>query len=178
MGLSLLLVLGFYFSASAGHLSAPLQEAKDSIFNLDSWKFQTDPTGQANEWAAPDFDDGTWPTLNAEQTWQEQGFANYHGTAWYRLRVQIPPNWVDSKILLRSEGVAEEYDVYVNGKFARHFGSKDLPVGAVPTQVRLDTLLEFGRPNVIALKVTDHGEGGGVHHRIQLRRLVGLEKFR
>ena len=176
LGLALLLCLHLPLQAKA--ISAPLEEVRASLYDLNSWHFHPDPTGKSDQWARPKFDDSHWPIISAEKSWQEQGFPRFHGTGWYRARVEIPAQWRGSKIILRSEGVREEYDVYVNGKYIRHFGGVKLPVGNVPTQLILDPYFEYGKSNLIALKINDHGGAGGVHRRMQLRRVPPLEKFR
>ena len=155
-----------------------MDEARASLYDLNSWHFQPDSSGKSDQWANPSFDDSQWPVLTAEKSWQDQGFSNFHGIGWYRAKVDVPKQWHGSRIILRSEGIREEYDVFVNGKYIRHFGSTELPVGEVPTQVILDPYFEYGKSNLIALRIKDHGAKGGVHHRIQLRRVPPIEKFR
>lgn len=41
------------------------------------------------DWAAAAIDDSAWPTLQAPQTWEEQGLPTFDGTLWYRKRVEL-----------------------------------------------------------------------------------------
>ncbi|MGB7198055.1 MAG: hypothetical protein WBG23_07085, partial [Acidobacteriaceae bacterium] len=69
------------------------------------WKFHT---GDNLAWADPNFDDATWQdyTIDAKQSalsvaqwlqlaalpgWQRHGHPGYSGYAWYRIRLETPP---------------------------------------------------------------------------------------
>ena len=51
------------------------------------WKFQT---GNDIQWATPEFDDSLWPQIAPSNTWENQGFFNYDGYAWYRKTITLP----------------------------------------------------------------------------------------
>lgn len=178
--LLLLAIASTRISEGSVQLSTPLQEAQDSLLTLVNWKFHIDPSGdgQKNFWNDPAFDDSSWQSINGNKTWQLQGFPRYHGFAWYRARVNIPAEWKGSKILFHSEGIKEEYDLHVDGKFVRHFGSKNIPTGDVPTEADIGPFLTFGSANLVALRVKDHGNEGGVWRRTQIRRIVDLSKYK
>jgi hypothetical protein len=60
------------------------------------WKFHPDPQDNllATGVTALNFDDNSWKTLTALDWWQMQGFKDYHGVAWYRIKFnldQAPP---------------------------------------------------------------------------------------
>lgn len=120
-------------ASKVAELTPALQEAKDSLLRLEHWKFQIDPTdeGVKLNWALPSFDDHPWATIRANKPWQAQGFPNHHGVAWYRTKIQVPAKWRGSKILFHSDGVKDEYDLFINGKLIRHFGSKQIPTDGV-----------------------------------------------
>ena len=42
--------------------------------------------GDNPEWSRPDFDDRGWQKIKTNLSWEAQGFENYDGYAWYRLR--------------------------------------------------------------------------------------------
>jgi hypothetical protein len=112
------------------------------------------------------------------KSWQDQGHKDFHGTGWYRQHVDVPLSWNGSKVIFHSEGIKEEYDLYVNGKYVRHFGSKIIPVGDVPTQAEIGSLLLYGKENVFAVRATDHGKDGGVWRRILLRRVPPMNAYK
>ena len=107
------------------------------------WKFHT---GDNLAWAEPNFDDSNWQnyTIDAKQSalpiaqllqspalpgWQRHGHPGYTGYAWYRIRLQRPPD-AHSLALLMPQHFDDGYEVYVNGQKIGSFGKLD-PVRAV-----------------------------------------------
>ena len=51
------------------------------------WKFRLEVDGlypQRHAYAAPDFDDSEWATIDIGRAWEDQGYAGYDKGAWYR----------------------------------------------------------------------------------------------
>ena len=167
-------------SVSPPPLSQALEEARDSVKQLKNWIFEADKAneGVSKGWASPSFDDRNWQKMEPYKSWQDQGHKDFHGTGWYRLHVDVPSSWGGSKVIFHSEGIKEEYDLYVNGKYVRHFGSTKIPVGDVPTQAEIGSLLLYGKENVFAVRATDHGKDGGVWRRILLRRVPPMLAYK
>jgi hypothetical protein len=46
-------------------------------------------TGNNANWASTTFSDTDWKTIKTREVWQSQGFPDYHGYAWHRIRVVI-----------------------------------------------------------------------------------------
>jgi len=53
---------------------------------LTNWKFQT---GDNPEYSKPGFDDSAWKPIETGKAWEEQGYPNYDGYAWYRIRFTL-----------------------------------------------------------------------------------------
>jgi hypothetical protein len=104
-------------------------------------------------WADPNFDDSAWQdymvdpkhtALNAVQAiqsdalpgWQQHGYPGYTGYAWYRIRLQAPPD-ASSLALLMPQYVDDAYEVYVNGKKIGNFGKLDGWRVAYPQQTKV-----------------------------------------
>ena len=103
------------------------------------WKFRT---GDDLGWAAPDFDDSAWGTMDLTPPpgsydpitgnsgfvpgWTTRGFPGYAGYAWYRLRVDIQDNvqrGENGELALKMpENVDDIYQVFVNGRMIGEFG--------------------------------------------------------
>jgi hypothetical protein len=168
------------FAPATAELSPPLKEACNSVWRLQNWIFQPDKTdeGTRKNWADPEFVDRNWQKMEPYKTWQDQGHKDFHGTGWYRLHIDVPADWKGSKVIFHSEGIREEYDLFVNGRLIRHFGSMKIPVGDVPTQAEIGAFLSYGRENVLALKVNDQGKSGGVWRRVLLRRVPDMSAYK
>ena len=98
----------------------------ESATNLiGPWKFRT---GDDMAWAQTEFDDAGWNTIDltppprtAGVGWTKQGYPDYSGFAWYRLRVEV--QGANHKLSLKMPGQADDaYQVYANGKLIGEFG--------------------------------------------------------
>ena len=75
-----------------------LTSGRVPMASLDGlWRFHT---GDNPAWADPNFDDSGWSLLRSDQSWSMQGYPGYTGMAWYRLRVQLPPDLNRLSLLL------------------------------------------------------------------------------
>lgn len=126
-------------------------------------------TGDDQAWANPDFDDSKWQAIQAGVPWEEAGYANYDGYAWYRIEFNVPEHWQQQDEhghISLSLGSIDDADVtYFNGK---HVGA----TGSMPPDYQTayytrrfyrvpTSLVRWGQPNVIAVRVyDDHGDGG------------------
>jgi alpha-glucosidase (family GH31 glycosyl hydrolase) len=124
------------------------------------WRFATDPhdEGLGKRWFAPHFDDGRWQPIRTELSWQEQGWPDYQGPAWYRTRVALPAR-LPAHLYLYLGEVAQDYRLFVNGT--------EVPHSHVQWPRRLTTAdiapyARAGQPNVIALRVVPGKRGGGI----------------
>jgi hypothetical protein len=160
--------------------SGPLKDLRQSILSLrQGWRFKTDPgdSGAAAGWALPTLDDSGWALIDAGRCWEEQGFAGYDGVAWYRQHVTIPAGWQGSPVSFISDGVDDEYDLYVNGAFVAHFGQPpSTSVYLTRTQARIDGGLKTG-DNLVALRVKDWGSGGGLCRAVAIRQSIPLSTY-
>jgi len=104
------------------------------------------------------FDDSAWKTIQSPKIWEDQGYRGFNGIAWYRKSIELDKKQSESGIVL-SLGKIDDYDVcWVNGV---EVGKTNLyttdRVYNVPASI-----LKEGK-NVIALKITDAGGGGGMY---------------
>jgi len=110
-----------------------------------------------------------WSRIRVPGFWEEQGFPGYDGLASYRRLFALPedsPLKSAGPILLRLGAVDDADEVFINGR--RIGGMGDFPPGSgsawdarrlyrVP-----DGVLQFGRTNLVAVRVYDHKKGGGI----------------
>jgi hypothetical protein len=94
---------------------------------LKQWRFQTDKdkTGEAAGWSNPEFDDSAWKTTDCVvDTWSSLGLHNYMGSAWYRMKVTVPPLAAGRKTFLWLGATDGRVKVFVNGQHVPYINDK------------------------------------------------------
>lgn len=125
-----------------------------------TWPFHT---GDDPAWAQAGFDDSAWKPIKPTEVWEEQGYKDYNGVAWYRKRVVIPSSLksqLDHGALLLALGMIDDDDqTYLNGKLIGETKGYTVPRRY---SIRED-LIRWDAENVIAVRVTDASGGGGLY---------------
>lgn len=158
------------FSAHVMEQGALLRQTFKNIrieSNLDhDWRFQTDAGNQgcAQGWMNPDFPDDAWPFLNAQTQWQEQGFADYKGAAWYRKTIQMPGALRKGRKLLLLFGAADgDAKVYLDGKLiGEHLLRENLAGWNEPFFFDITPAATNGK-HLVAARVCKTIYSGGLH---------------
>ena len=131
--------------------------------NIDiskGWKMQT---GDNPEYLKPDFDDSGWKSIQVGSPWETEGYANYDGIAWYRLKVVIPSSIRTDNPFIKglqlSLGSIDDEDIsFMNGiEIGRGSGWDQQREYVIPFD-----LIKWDKENIIAVKVIDNGGGGGL----------------
>ncbi|HKT11889.1 MAG TPA: glycoside hydrolase family 2 TIM barrel-domain containing protein [Terriglobia bacterium] len=104
----------------------------------------------------PGYNDSAWQEIVVPHTWDaspDNPFAapgHFRGVGWYRRNLEVPQSWRGRRLRLHFNGVFQITDVWVNGRrVGRHTGGYTSFVFDVTAAV------EFGKTNVIAVKVDD-----------------------
>jgi cephalosporin-C deacetylase-like acetyl esterase len=128
--------------------------------------------GDDQSWSDPSFRDSDWRIIQAGRSWEDQGFPDYDGYAWYRVHITIPtsvqthPGFVLHQALRIELGKIDDVDeVWFNGKAIGRTGG--FPEAYEPAWLTLRTYLipadsiRWDEDNVVAIRVYDGaGEGG------------------
>jgi hypothetical protein len=121
------------------------------------WKFSPDPNGdgEARGVLQADFDDSKWATVSALDWWQMQGFPDYRGVAWYRIKFNVDELLpVTDRARLYFGGVDGHATIYVNGhKFFERPLPADFSGWDRPFSNQVNDHMKLGE-NIIAVKVT------------------------
>jgi sialate O-acetylesterase len=143
--------------------SAVAQQLRRLVDLRGEWRFEI---GDDPHWADPSFNDGKWTKLHVPGAWEEQGFPGYDGYGWYRKTVVIPTDWSEKQLYMDLGKIDDVDEAYVNGYFIGFRGQ--LPPSFI-TAYNLDRryflphyCLKFGEPNVIAIRVYDDQQAGGM----------------
>jgi alpha-galactosidase len=145
--------------------------AQDISINK-GWIFRT---GDNAGWSAPTVADSGWTPIQVGQPWELQGYPDYDGFAWYRLRLIIPSSVKDKAFLkekLRIDlGKIDDGDeVFLNGNLIGRNGGRGGSIKDgrydVPRTYILplnDARIQWDKENCIAVRVWDHGGDGGMY---------------
>ena len=156
-------------------LAAPAQERRTS-FNQD-WKFFK---GEAPGAEKSGFDDKAWRSLDLPHDWaiegpfaQEhgphQGALPYYGTGWYRKQFKVPADGAGRCYAIEFDGAMSNARVWLNGA---ELGGR--PYGYIGFGFDLTPHLEFGKENVIAVRLTPEKDssrwypGAGIYRNVWL----------
>jgi hypothetical protein len=148
-----------------------------------TWKFKT---GDDPEWSSPSFNDGSWKTIEAGKRWEDQGFPDYDGYAWYRTTVRIPSSlktgaFPGSELKISLGKIDDGDQVYLNGKI---IGQNAGVVGTIEegnhTRERIYTLpvddpaIRWDAENVLAVRVYDRSGSGGMYEGPYTISMMGI----
>jgi hypothetical protein len=136
------------------------------------WKFSL---GDNAKYAAPEFNDSEWEKIYVPSPWQQEGFRNYRGYAWYRKKFTLAFT-KDETLILNLGRIDDVDEVYVNGHLVGSMG------GFPPnyfTAVMINrsyavpaSILKANKENVLAVRVYDEGGEGGI-----LGKNVGIYSY-
>ncbi len=132
------------------------------------WLVRPDPdgVGDAEQWYAPDLDDGAWRKLRTPGFWEEAGVGmdGYDGVAWLRTHFTVDRPVPEKGLELVLGAVDDEDWTYLNGQALGHRGQDTDPEDYWSVERRYPVpagLLRQG-DNVLAVKVRDLRGGGGI----------------
>jgi sialate O-acetylesterase len=133
---------------------------------LGNWKFHL--MDDLN-WAKEDYDDAGWEDIVAPSYWEDQGFRDYDGFAWYRKKFTLPKDFKPNDMVVLLGRIDDMDEVFVNGqrigstgnierKWARNEEYRKPRTYFIP-----DEILRPGKENLIAIRVFDQEQKGGMY---------------
>ena len=126
------------------------------------WKFRIDidRRGDAEGWMNPGYDDSRWIALGYG-FFDEQGFARYEGTFWYRVPFDAPTVPAGRRLMMRIGALDDEGAIFVNGRLAHdrvHIDGQDWKRSF---EFDVTDFVKPGQSNVVAVRGrNDYGKGG------------------
>jgi sialate O-acetylesterase len=129
------------------------------------WKFEL---GDNARWSDPAFDDSKWDRIYVPSPWEDEGYPGYDGFAWYRKHFRGDDDFRDMSLYLRLGYIDDVSEVFLNGHMIAYQGVFP-PNYMTGYAVALECLIpkeyvRYGSDNVIAVRVYDHQQAGGITH--------------
>jgi sialate O-acetylesterase len=133
------------------------------------WRFKT---GDDMKWKDAVWDDSNWKSVRVPAYWETQGFKDYDGFGWYRVRFKITSELLDQDLVLLVGRIDDFDETYLNGQRIGRTGL--MPVrppsskGSTDySKLRAYTIpagtLHSGEENVLAVRVFDDYLHGGIY---------------
>lgn len=155
-------------------LAALCRNPKQTTDIDKQWRFATDAQdkGLASGWMQPGFADQGWPCIDADRWWQDQGYPDYHGVAWYRKTVQPLPLEKGQKYFIHFGAVDGDASVFVNGRIV---GERNLGFGGrgwdSPIYFDITDSLTAGQQNTLAVRVKKDTCKSGICKGVKIIRV-------
>lgn len=110
------------------------------------------------EFSETDFDDSDWKPIKTPSLWEEEGYPEFDGIAWYRKKINIPAEWSGKELVLNLGPVNDNDITWFNGyKAGETEGALKNRRYIIPGEY-----VKTGE-NLIAVRVTDIGNVGGIY---------------
>jgi hypothetical protein len=172
----IILVLQIVTLPAFAQLNASYTGRGTRLFN-ENWKFFK---GDQDDAFRVTFNDKDWRNVELPHDWSIEGPFDAQwasstgylptGLGWYRKTFVVPANDKNKKTYIYFEGVSKNGEVWING---HNLGKR--PNGYISFQYDLTPYLNFGKSNVLAVKV-DHKEfadsrwyaGSGIYRNVYL----------
>ena len=132
------------------------------------WKFKT---GDNKQWKEKNYTDKEWRQIFVPGYWENQGYKNYNGFAWYRKEFDFSNFPLDKRYVLMLGKIDDLDEAYLNGKLIGSTGKMydneneinfDQEYSRFRGYYIPNDLLIKGR-NVIAVRVYDGYNVGGIY---------------
>lgn len=113
------------------------------------------------------FDDSQWPAVMQPQLWEQQSIGELDGVVWLRKTIVLPAADLNKEAIIELAKIDDDDITYVNGVKVGTTNQYDakrkyiIPAG----------ILREGK-NVIAVRITDHGGGGGIYGDVADVKLI------
>ena len=137
------------------------QEQRERVKQLFGGKIPAEDSGLVNGqpvWSAIDLDDGNWKSLVVPKYWEEQGYAQIDGVAWYRKEIKLTEEQSKSTATLHLGKVDDSDITWING----------IEVGKTEGFYDKDRIYTIDAkylrpgPNMLVVRVHDTGGNGGI----------------
>jgi sialate O-acetylesterase len=142
------------------------KKTEEIIKNLKEKNINLPSGNEPASWKEPGFDDNNWPVIKVPQLW-ESTLGDVDGVVWLRKTILLENEDSDKSAVLKLSTIDDMDETYVNGMKVGNTNSYNVSRSyVIPSSV-----LKKGK-NVIAVKVTDTGGGGGIYGEEKEVRLI------
>jgi len=147
----------------------------------NQWQFRT---GDSLQWKYLSYNSSQWVTVKSGKIWEEQGFNNYDGFAWYRKSIVISEELKKNSeryngMTLYLGNIDDADQIFFNGKLVGETGKMPPHYEGAYDKIRKIHIatkdIRWGSENLIAVRVFDGGGGGGLICKDIMLKVGGFE---
>jgi hypothetical protein len=116
-----------------------------------------------------------WTEINVPDVWENQGFRDFDGSAWYRKKFTIPKSLAGQELVLLLGKIDDSDKTYLNGKLiGSTFDKYDkLRIYTIPA-----VQVKAGEVNTLLIYVEDPGGYGGIYEGpVGLMRMADFTRY-
>lgn len=116
---------------------------------MEPWRFHI---GDNPNWAEPSFDDSSWSLIKPNVPWSAQGYSNYAGFGWYRVKLYIAAGSRQYGIYIPS--FSDSVQIFADGHLIAQYGGMPPQqfVYIIPPTVIPLPPAHSGEPIVLAIR--------------------------
>lgn len=111
------------------------------------------------QWKSADYNDTSWPEITVPSLWEETVLPGFDGIVWLRKTITLNADEAGKPATLKLSMIDDSDETYVNGV---KVGGLTAQYNAPRIYAIAGNVLKAGK-NVIAVRVTDTGGGGGIY---------------
>lgn len=102
--------------------------------------------------------------------WEDQGFADYDGVAWYTIKFKMPEKIDSNAVEVVFDAVDESAWVWLNGTY---LGAHDVGPEGWKESFAMDCTkeIQWGKENVLTVRVFDAAYAGGIYKPVRIEIL-------
>ncbi len=118
----------------------------------------TKETGIMGKWWKENTDLSAWKEMKIPTLWEEEGLSGLDGVVWFRKEFELSESQIKKDIYLHLGMIDDNEETYLNGELVGQTkGYNQARIYKIPAEK-----LKIGK-NVIVVRVTDTGGGGGIY---------------
>jgi hypothetical protein len=107
------------FSNHAGAQVIDLEAQRQPITSIAAnWRFHP---GDDPHWSEPGFDDSGWKLIQPSAGWDDQGYSEQNGFAWFRFRLRVPADM--PSVVIQMPRIDKSYQLFAQGRLIGQTGS-------------------------------------------------------
>lgn len=161
-----LLKLSFALALCILPVGAQAQQSAELALRLDGkWRIAFGLYAASKDALLPDYDDSKWLEASVPAFWNDYEYARgFSGLALYRKTFVAPETARGKPLYLLLGRINSVDEAYLNGKLIGKTGDVQNPAdGELRAYLLPDSLIEYGKPNALAVRVFCNNLDGGIY---------------